>query len=402
MRVLHLTLEKKGGAGIAAGRSVAALRAVGLEAELCDASQLASHRWIRWLARLDYAPLRLYRRRSLYSSWSNAWFSGGMAARVRRLGADVVHLHWVGHGLLSFREVERLGVPVVWTLHDAWAFTGGCHYPGECRRYEEGCGACPQLGSSLSWDLSRWNRHRRRDLPQSVLRWLVPSRWLGDLARTSGLIEAGAVRVVPNTLDLGVFDPRGRKEARRRLGIADNELVFAVGSLDLDEVRKGNHLLPEIFAAWRQRCSENAARLLIFGGKGGAGFSIEGLRLQPVGLLDGEGAVAALLAAADVLLLPSLQDNLPNVAVEAQACGCPVLGFDTGGLREIIEPGVTGWIVDTVSAAAAGDLLAQKTAELRARRGELAMVCRERAERLFSPSRHACALQDIYAEAREK
>lgn len=399
MRVVHLTFSSAGGAGIAARRGVEALVEAGVEAELLSLESFGVPSARRlWRARCDGFPTRLYMRRKLFTAWSNGWFSWDLAARINRLGADVVHLHWIGQGMLAWSELRCIEAPVVWTLHDAWAFTGGCHYPGDCARFEARCGRCPQLGSRFGHDLSRFNlRGRERDLAK-VRRFVTPSEWLAGLARRSGRVSSESLRTVANAINLKNFEGSCRQVARTRRGIADNECVIAVGSLELDEPRKGNHLLKACLAEWRRRDPNTRARLLVFGGKALPETEVPGLTVESAGLLTREQDVAELLAAADVFLMPSLQDNLPNVALEAQACGCPVVGFDSGGLVEIIEPGETGWLADEMTAEALGCTLAEFTSGPLRKRGELAAACRQNAVAKFSPDRHASALRAIYAE----
>ncbi|MFH1497157.1 MAG: glycosyltransferase [Verrucomicrobiota bacterium] len=352
----------------------------------------------KWRARLDFAPLRLYPRKKIFSAWSNDWRATGFVEEINRSGADIVHLHWIGHGVMSLGEVGRIQAPVIWTMHDAWSFTGGCHYPGACRHFAGGCGACPQLGSRNVRDLSRWNFDRKRMHFTKVRRWITPSRWLGEMARGSPVIDSARLSVVPNCVDLDLYVPTRRTAARRRLGLADDMMVFTCGSLDLGEPRKGNQLLPRALAEWRRLCPETKAELLMFGTGGVPRLEVPGLSVRAMGSIAEPDAMADMLAAGDVLILPSLQDNLPNVAVEAQACGSPVVGFDSGGLSEIIEPGRTGWLAEELTAEALGRAMAVSTTQAKAERPEWSRESRSRAERLFAPARHGKMLRGIYEE----
>jgi len=397
MKVLHVTASLKGGAGIAALRSVEALRAAGVDVQLLTAEELGGGG--KWRARRDKLPLLAYPQRKIFSTWSTGWWPGRVAERINAVGADVVHLHWVGHGFLGLSEMREIRAPLVWSLHDLWVVTGGCHYPGECVRFMKECGACPQLGSADEGDLSRWNHRRKKQyIVEPVRRWIAPSEWIAGVAGRIGGLPAERLRVIRNTLDLDVFHPSRRSAARVQAGIAGDALVLAVGSFELDEPRKGNHLLTQILATWRSAHGEGEVRLVIFGAKSLPKIESAGVVIEQAGELQSAEEVADVLAAADVFVLPSLQDNLPNVAVEAQACGCAVAGFDAGGLGEIIDPGVTGVLAKARTAEALGQALAEFTLLGAERRREVSVACRARAEKLYDAKCHAETLMRLYRE----
>jgi glycosyltransferase involved in cell wall biosynthesis len=398
MHVVHIGSSARGGAGIAAIRSVLALQSAEVKAEFWSVEDNHRLRFSpRWRARLDYAPLRLYPEKKLFTAWSNGWLASGMAREINRAKPDLVHLHWVGHGSMSLDEIERIEAPVVWTLHDAWAFTGGCHYPGNCQKYATACGACPQRGSRKQNDLSRRNWEKRIRIMSRVKKFIAPSEWLRAMSVRSGLVVDDAISIVRNTLDMAVFSPGRRLAARTSLGIPCDEFVFVVGSMELNEKRKGNHLLRDIFESWRSFDTSTRARLLVFGENGESLIPKRGIDVVYTGSLRDPARVADALAAADVLVMPSLQDNLPNIAVEAQACGCPVAGFDAGGLREIIKPGSTGWLAAETTGASLGHVLADFTLG-GGDRHELTLRCRNQALALFSERDHAESLMKIYGE----
>ena len=399
MKVIHFTLDARSGAGIAARRGVEALRMAGVDADLFDAQKLGrSTRWRRWRARLDNLPTRLYPSRRLFTSWSNGWLASGVARRLNEFNADLVHLHWLGHGALSWREISHINAPLMWTFHDAWAFTGGCHYPGDCRKFEADCGRCPQLGSIWSYDLSHWNLRGRQDVLSRVKRIVTPSRWLGELACRSGRVAKETLRVVPNALSSQLLGGECRETIRARRGVMPVEWVFVAGSLALDEPRKGNHLLEGCLGEWRRSHPDARARLVIFGGEAPLRLCVPGVLVEQAGFLMHESQLADLLTAADVLLMPSLQDNLPNIALEAQACGCAVVGFDAGGLAEIVVVGETGSLASERTAEGLGRALAKWTAGPGRYRTVVAELCHRNAVNKFAPDKHAHALQTVYKE----
>jgi len=396
MNVLHVTASLKGGAGIAAMRSVEALRAAGVDVSWLTGEEVGTTG--KWRARWDYLPLRLYRRKSLFTAWSNGWLANGVAKAINRANPDLVHLHWMGHGFMSVDEVALIQAPIVWTLHDAWTFTGGCHYPDTCAMFLDGCGRCPQLGSNVKYDLSHWNRAVKRSLMELSVSWVCPSEWLRQMAICGGPVAPAQIRTIPNALNLEIFSCERRTEARKKRRLSEGQLVFAVGSMELDERRKGNQLLGEVLANWRKFDADSACTLLVFGANETTGIKVAGITVVPTGFLQTPEEVAGVLSAADAFILPSLQDNLPNVAIEAQACGCPTIGFDSGGLGEIVENGITGWLAPNRDTAELGRLLAVYTLGSFRERTKIADACRARALRLFDPKKHAAELIKCYQE----
>ena len=235
--------------------------------------------------------------------------------------ADVVQLHNTHGSYFSHSALPSLSrrKPVVWFLHDQWAFTGHVAYSYDCERWRHGCGSCPYLEeypelhrdrTALLW---RW---KRRVYARSRLTVVAPSRWLAGLARESPLLGRFPVHVVPNGVDLEVFRPGDREALRRGLGLDAARPVVLWVSADPNDRRKGADLVSAL---------AGDAKLLTMGGD-----------------VSGEGEAAKRYAAADVLLLPSRLDNLPNTAVESIACGTPVAAFDVGGVPEVVRPGETG------------------------------------------------------------
>lgn len=402
MKVVHLAVKAGGGAGIAARRTVEALRGQGIDAVLWTNSgegasrSLRSRLWALWRARLASIPTRTHRQRRLFSVWSNAWLPSRLAPAIRAAKTDIVHLHWVGDGFLNLAELGRFGAPVVWTLHDAWAFTGGCHYPEGCRRYREACGKCPQLGSNRTTDISARNLISKRRASEAVSRWITPSQWLADLSKRGGVVQEDRLRVVPNGLNGEVFKPLACKELPSKLGLPKDAIILVAGAEDLREARKGTALLPEAVGLV-QNALKRQCVLVVFGRNSGLVSGLPGVEVRATGELRTETEVAEVLAGADALLLPSLQDNFPNIAIEAQACGCPVVGFDTGGLREIIVPGQTGMLSAEVSAAGLAGATENWLRHAPARI-ETSARCRAQFESHFTYEQHAKQIRAVYEE----
>jgi glycosyltransferase involved in cell wall biosynthesis len=310
-----------------------------------------------------------------------------------------VHLHWIAGGMLRIESLARLGRPLIWTMHDMWTFTGGCHYDEGCGRYVEACGRCPVLGSSRPWDLSRWVMRRKRRAWRGLPVTLVaPSRWLAEQAQAASLFRDRPVRVIPNGLDLDRFQPVDPGLARRLLGLPPERSYLLFGAFDPGgERRKGFGLLQAALqrlaeSGWRDRLD-----LLVVGATAPAGPLDLGLRTHFLGVLHDELSMALALAAADAVVVPSTQENLPNMAIEAFACGRPCIGFAVGGLPDIVEDGANGRLappLDTSELAAAIAWVLQDEERRRA----LGWAARQKAEQTFDLRLVARRYADLYAE----
>jgi glycosyltransferase involved in cell wall biosynthesis len=271
---------------------------------------------------------------------------------------DVLNLHWIA-GFIDYRMFFQdfpSGLPLVWTLHDMNPFTGGCHYDEACGRFRERCGECPQLGSSDPNDYSSrvWLRKREAFSSRGAqdLHVVTPSRWLADEASRSGLFSEEEITIIPNGLDVEAFQPRDRQAARVKYGIpSDAKMVLFVAD-SAAEKRKGLKTLLE--GLRRLENSENTLSVAIGGDlteKDTAG------RFKTIKFIGDETALSHLYSAADVFVVPSLQDNLPNTAIEALACGVPAIGSNVGGIAEIVRDGKTGLLVPPGDSRALGQAI---------------------------------------------
>jgi glycosyltransferase involved in cell wall biosynthesis len=352
-RVLMVSYsDAAGGAARAAYRLLRGLRNQGVDARMLamttltgDAAVSASAARLGRVGRppLDRLPLHLAMRRAP-PMFSLAWVPDRLSRKIERLSPGIVHLHWVAAGMLQIESLPRLARPLIWTMHDMWPFTGGCHYDGGCGRFQASCGRCPLLRSSRLWDLSRWVMRRKRSAWRGLPITLVaPSRWLADRARASSLFRDWPVRVIPNGLDLELFQPVDPGLARRLLGLPPARSYLLFGAVNLGgERRKGFELLRAAVqqlaeTGWRDRLD-----LIVAGGSAPDVSRDLSLRVHFLGELRDEVSMALALAAADAVIVPSIQDNLPNMAIEAFACGRPCVGFAVGGLAEIVDDGVNG------------------------------------------------------------
>ena len=279
-------------------------------------------------------------------SWGVGWLDNDTPQRALSQNPELIHLHWVCKGFISIRGLADLSTPIVWTLHDMWAFTGGCHYSEDCTRYTDACGLCPQLRSRREGDLTRriWNL-KKRHWENLNLTFVTPSRWLSDCVKASSLLHSYPVKVIPNGIDTAVFAPHNREVARQNFGLVPDRKIILTGALKgLSDERKGFQLLAPALKRLVEGNLGDDVELVVYGQKAPARPPYMGLRTTFAGEINNDDELAILYSAADVFVAPSKQENLANTVMEAMACGTPVVAFNIGGMPDMIEHKVTGYL----------------------------------------------------------
>lgn len=411
LKVCHLNSGVHGGAAIAARRIHESLKLVGcrskffhlgterMSADIEPLPGLAANS--RTAALVDRLRVEWVRRRSRpspeFDFYLLPWPGRRLPAQVSNSteGATILHLHWM-QGWLTYRALPSKNVRVVLTLHDMNAFTGGCIYDWECGRHVQGCGVCPQLMVRGSADLSRRVAKQKTDFWRSVeVHVVAPSRWMLDQARRSAALEnAASFTHIPYGLDLDAFYPLPKAVARQALGLEEGipTVLFGAASGTADR-RKGYDLLVQALHLQRP---DTAVRLLTFGHSEPRGELPPSVQLIHLGQLSSDRLQALVYSAADVTVVPSLQDNSPQVILESLACGTPVLGTNVGGIPELISPGITGGV-----ASATSESLAVSLAELLLDRERLmtqGASAREYVERNHTLERQGKAYRSLYAD----
>ncbi len=260
--------------------------------------------------------------------------------------ADVVHLHWINQGMLSVREIGKIvtsGKKIVWTMHDMWPFTGICHHARECTHFETGCGLCPYLNNPSKHDIS-YSTFLRKQAAYSLgnIHFVACSNWLKELAVKSKLTNDHKVSTIANPIDTEVYTPKDKVAVRKLMNLPLDKKIILFAAAKVSDKRKGIDYLIEASNIIAQQKDNNY--MFLIAGENSEEIT-EKLNLPAVTV----GYVASadmpdLYNAADLFVTPSLQENLPNTIMESMACGTPCVGFNIGGIPEMIDHRQNGYV----------------------------------------------------------
>lgn len=283
---------------------------------------------------IDNFLLRNYpdRDKTLFSS-AYAPFSN-IAKRIEELNPDVVHLHWICGSYFPIEDLLKIKKPLVWSLHDNWAFTGGCHIKWECEKYTASCGKCPRLASEIENDLSRKVLLRKQKVFDQMpnLKIIGLSHWLSECAKKSHLFKNKEIITLPNVLNTKSYSPVDKALARTLLNLPLNKKLVMFGAMSAtSDINKGfnqllqalNHLTDDI-------------ELVVFGSSQPEQALPFEQPIHYLGHLYDDHSLKLVYSAADVMVVPSLQENLSNAIMESLACQTPVIAFDVGGNQDLI------------------------------------------------------------------
>lgn len=272
------------------------------------------------------------------------------------LEADIIHLHWVNQGFLSLESLQKLfslGKPVVWTLHDMWSFTGGCHYSGSCLEFLEHCAYCPFLKKPGKNDLSARLFKQKKELYKHVSMHVVTcSKWLKSLSNESTLLRSKIFHQIPNPIDTNFYQPRDKKQCREKLGLPRDKKLVLFGAANVEDTRKGMRYLLEALDILKESFPlfRDNVELLVFGKMPKGKAKTFPFKTHSFKFVSDHNVLVDLYNAADIFVLPSLQDNLPNTVMESMACGTPVVGFRIGGVPEMIDHEESGFLAEVRNA----------------------------------------------------
>ena len=356
-RVLHLsTYDAHGGAARAAVAAHRALQGAGVPSRmrvghsvLDDPTIIANKKYPFMLAK--EADRRLW---SLQKSETNTWRSparfGSISAReINSSSADIVHLHWVTDGFMSVETIGSITKPIVWSLCDAWAFSGAEHYATYVTaiRATEGYNRDNRPSADSGLDIDRWTWNRKLKSWKTPMQLVPASTWLTASVGNSSLMGDWPITRIPHLVDTNVFAPIDQERARELMGISsDKPVVLFLASGSISDYRKGWDLLLQAINS--PEVTQPLTILVV-----GPTPSVEEQRqisensvhsFQFFGEAHGDEQLVSLYNSADLTAVPSREDNMPITAMESQSCGTPVLAFSIGGLPDIVEDKVSGYL----------------------------------------------------------
>ena len=367
MRIVHICTQDSGGAGTAALRLHLGLKSIGVESKMLVLDHKSSDSDVVKFTRNNHI---------LRQVWNKVWnkliwleFDAYKNTRPKGLDlftddraiyalskhpliqeADIIHLHWIAT-MVNYSEFfsNVINKPLIWTLHDMNPFTGGCHYSNGCAKYETGCGACPQLGSKDPSDLSRKIfKRKEKTYKGKNIHILTPSKWLRDCAKRSILFKNFPIDVIPNGILIDIFKKRDKSFSRDLLNLPQDKTIILFGA-DYGAERKGFKYLIQALKLLKDKIDTlPKVALVTFGHHQSiAAFSKDtGFSIYQLGYMYDEPLLSCVYSAADIFIIPSLEENLPNTMLESMACGTPVVAFRAGGIPDMITPHKTGLLAE--------------------------------------------------------
>lgn len=362
MKVLHLCHSNNlGGAARAAYRIHTGLHNAGVDSKFMvafkqgdDASVIMAGGSVRHLASIVLPTvsknlLSLQKTTNPIVRSLNC-FPTGLHHSINNFDADLVNLHWVCGEMLSIGEIGKITKPIVWTLHDSWMFCGTEHHPAvnNHHRYRDGYRRDnrPQEESGLDLDRLVWNR-KMHCWKQQRFHIVCPSQWLAQCAKSSLLLQNETVVSIPNGIDCNLYRKIDKEQARNLLNIqCEEKQIILVGGVSLArDKNKGLHLFRQALKYLAETGDSERYEVLVFGASRPTDISCEqGFKHHYLGQINDDLTLAITYSAADLYVIPSLIENLPNTVMESMACGTPCVAFDVGGMGDLIKHKQNGYL----------------------------------------------------------
>ena len=359
MNVLILsTHDLQGGAAIAAYRLLVALNKNGIDANMLTIDKKSENPKVIEIGNRLVNKVRFVAERGAIFIHNNFSKKNLFDVSIANTGlsisnlpafkkADIIHLHWINQGMLSVREIGKIvssGKKIVWTMHDMWPFTGICHHARDCKNFETGCGLCPYLNNPSKNDISYYT-YLKKQAAYSFgnIHFVACSNWLKELALKSKLTNDHKLSAIANPIDTEVYSPKDKVAVRNRMKLPLDKKIVLFAAAKVSDKRKGIDYLIEASKIIAQEKKNNNCMFLIAGSNSEEIVAQLALPAISVGYV-GSDEMPNLYNAADLFVTPSLQENLPNTIMESMACGTPCVGFNIGGIPEMIDHKQNGYV----------------------------------------------------------
>jgi len=383
MNILKLSTNAGGGATVAAERQARALRHLGHTVKhlhvrqdwTCNGVKLqedSNNIYIsapmpRFLKTdLMFQSYIADNRTTISNTYMSLWrkttpFDQKLLEYILVQGFDIVHCHWTSNLISSklMKSLKANNVKIVITGHDMNHFTGACHYDAGCGGFRNGCKTCCQLISDDGAIITASMKEKLDCYINVKPHFIFPCNWLNEEYKASSIgcsLGCNSSSVLRNCIDTDFFSPAKNKEMllrRQEFGFAEDEILIVSGAENNHEVRKGFRYFEHAFKALnRSLYGSQFNKKITFVAFGGGNHVLAPthpqVRYRHLGVLK-EVQVRDLFRVADLLAFTSVEENFANVILESLMCACPVLGFNIGGIPDIVKPGINGELVGDVS-----------------------------------------------------
>ena len=369
MRVLIInTSERMGGAAVAAGRLMEALKNNGIKAKMLVRDKqtdrlsvvgLKKNWWkigqFIWERIVIWGANRFKKHNLFAVDIANTGTDITILPEFQQ--ADVIHLHWINQGMLSLKDIRKIllsGKPVVWTMHDMWPCTGICHHARECDKYHRECHHCPYIYKGGSrYDLSHQVFKKKKELyALAPVTFVTCSQWLKEQASRSALLAGHTVVDIPNPINVNLFRPRDKQEARAKCGLPSDKQLLLFGSVKVTDKRKGIDYFVQSCKLLAERYPELKEKMgvVVYGKYSEQVKPLLPFQVYPLDYIHDEKDLVNIYNAVDLFVTPSLEENLPTTIMESMACGTPCVGFNVGGIPEMIDHLHNGYVAEYKSA----------------------------------------------------
>lgn len=356
MKILHLTTQDNGGAGRAAVRLHKALLDSNIDSQMIVQTKTTDLPTIHTLTQtkadkflspfrmaIDQLPTLLYKNKTK-DIFSSTFFPSNtkLLKKIKEINPDIIHLHWINSGFINIFDLQKINKPIIWSLHDANPYTGGCHVvESDCQFFKTYCHLCPFLQSNFKYDLSFLNFRRKQKAYKNLnLTINGLSQWIANNAKESTLFGKKQIINLPNTIDSNTFYPIQQHTARNLLRIKHKKYILGFGAISATQIyRKGYLQLKE---ALEKMPNKNDYLLVVFGSS--QGEKIADIETCFLGHIYDDITLTLLYSAIDLFITPSLAENLSNTIMESLSCGTPVVAFDIGGNSDMITHKQNGYL----------------------------------------------------------